>query len=101
MFSFDASCNANLPLEFTEHQRNVFCVFSGEGVNRLRNYLNEDAGNIYDIEGTMYDDHEPVDGENDQQVASLMHMAGINDDDDPEDDPEAGDGSEDGGQVEV
>lgn len=49
----------------------------------------------------MYDDREPVDGENDQQVASLMHMAGINDDDDPEDDPEAGDGSEDGGQVEV
>ena len=27
-------------LEFNEHQRNVFCVFSGNGVSRLREYLN-------------------------------------------------------------
>lgn len=26
--------------EFNEHQRNVFCVFSGNGVSRLREYLN-------------------------------------------------------------
>ena len=76
-------------------------MFSGEGVNRLRNYLNEDPGSIYDTEGTIYDDRNHFDGENDQQVASLMHMAGINDDDDAEDDPEAGDGSEYGGQVDV
>ena len=48
----------------------------------------------------MYDDREPVDGDNDHQVASLMHMAGINDDDDGEDDAEAGDGSDDGAQAE-
>ena len=47
----------------------------------------------------MFDDRELIDGENDQQVASLMHMAGINDDDDAEDDGEAGDGSDYGGQI--
>ena len=26
--------------EFTDHQRHVFCVFSGDGVNKLRDYLN-------------------------------------------------------------
>lgn len=26
--------------EFNEHQREVFCVFSGSGVTRLRIYLN-------------------------------------------------------------
>ena len=48
----------------------------------------------------MFDDRELIDGENDQQVASLMHMAGINDDDDADDDAEAGDGSDYGGQIE-
>lgn len=28
------------PPEFTEHQRSVFCVFSGTCVKRLRDYLN-------------------------------------------------------------
>ncbi|WYZ46769.1 hypothetical protein EsH8_IX_000994 [Colletotrichum jinshuiense] len=28
------------PPEFTDHQRGVFCVFSGIGVSRLRDYLN-------------------------------------------------------------
>ena len=28
------------PAEFTDHQRHVFCVFSGDGVNKLRDYLN-------------------------------------------------------------
>ncbi|MBC7996330.1 MAG: hypothetical protein IAF58_00195, partial [Leptolyngbya sp.] len=27
--------------EFTEHQRAVFCVFSSDGVNGLRNHLNQ------------------------------------------------------------
>lgn len=31
----------NIPLEFNEHQRDVFCVFSGSGVQRLRDYLND------------------------------------------------------------
>ena len=87
-------------LEFTEHQRTVFCVFSGDGVNRLRNYLNTDPQSIYDTEGTMYDDREITDGDNDQQVASLMNMAGINDDEDGEEDPEVGEGSQFGGEAE-
>nr|POE88350.1 scf e3 ubiquitin ligase complex f-box protein grra [Quercus suber] len=29
------------PVEFNEHQRDVFCVFSGNGVERLREFLNE------------------------------------------------------------
>lgn len=29
------------PPEFNEHQRDVFCVFSGTGVAKLRQYLNE------------------------------------------------------------
>jgi F-box and leucine-rich repeat protein GRR1 len=28
--------------EFNEHQRDVFCVFSGLGVQRLRSYLNSE-----------------------------------------------------------
>lgn len=41
----------------------MFCVFSNEGVRRLRNYLNEQARieAPYDGEGTMYDDSD-VDG---------------------------------------
>ncbi|KAM0323928.1 hypothetical protein ACHAQA_008509 [Verticillium albo-atrum] len=30
------------PPEFTDHQRGVFCVFSGAGVSRLRDYVNTD-----------------------------------------------------------
>lgn len=30
------------PTEFTEHQRAVFCVFSGQGVTNLRRYLNSE-----------------------------------------------------------
>ena len=29
------------PPEFNDHQRDVFCVFSGNGVGRLREYLNQ------------------------------------------------------------
>jgi len=30
------------PVEFNNHQRDVFCVFSGGGVGRLREYLNQE-----------------------------------------------------------
>lgn len=29
------------PPDFNEHQKSLFCVFSGHGVNQLRNYLNQ------------------------------------------------------------
>ncbi|KAF2092212.1 RNI-like protein, partial [Saccharata proteae CBS 121410] len=45
------------PPEFNEHQRDVFCVFSGSGVSRLRDHLNEEQlGQLYEPDGTMYDD---------------------------------------------
>lgn len=43
-------------LEFNEHQRNVFCVFSGAGIGRLREYLNKTpALGEFDDNWTMYD----------------------------------------------
>jgi F-box and leucine-rich repeat protein GRR1 len=45
------------PPEFNDHQRELFCVFSGTGVNRLRSYLTQEARNQpYDTEGTMFDE---------------------------------------------
>lgn len=85
----------NIKAEFTDHQRHVFCVFSGEGVNRLRNYLNESPETLYDTEGTMYDDREGEDMDTDHQVAGLMHATGLNDDDDDDmDEVDGGDGSQ-------
>jgi F-box and leucine-rich repeat protein GRR1 len=37
---FSEKAVADCPLEFTEHQRAVFCVFSGQGVVGLRKHLN-------------------------------------------------------------
>ncbi|KAI2788726.1 SCF E3 ubiquitin ligase complex F-box protein grrA [Penicillium oxalicum] len=51
------------PPEFTPQQRDVFCVFSGEGT-----------------EATMYDDDEELD-EDVGQTTGLMHATGINDED--------------------
>ncbi|KAF7714279.1 SCF E3 ubiquitin ligase complex F-box protein grrA [Penicillium ucsense] len=69
------------PPEFTPQQREVFCVFSGEGVTRLREYLNRNMGpHLDETEATMYDDDEELD-EDDGHVAGLMHATGINDED--------------------
>lgn len=47
------------PPEFNDHQRDVFCVFSGVGVNRLRGYLNAESRiPAYETDGTMYDETE-------------------------------------------
>lgn len=68
------------PSEFTEHQRNVFCVFSGAGVSGLRKYLNEQeserlktAGEDGGDEASADDDDdddETVDGEEDMDASS-------------------------------
>ncbi|THC90813.1 hypothetical protein EYZ11_009732 [Aspergillus tanneri] len=69
------------PPEFTHQQRDVFCVFSGEGVCRLRDYLNQNVTPQRDLtEVTMYDDDDELD-EDEGQVTGLMHAAAINDDD--------------------
>lgn len=73
----------------------MFCVFSGEGVNRLRSYLNESPETLYDTEGTMYDDREGEDMDTDHHVAGLMHATGLNDDDDDDmDEVDGGEGSQ-------
>lgn len=69
------------PPEFTQQQRDVFCVFSGEGVGRLRDYLNVNFNEGQ--EGTMYDDGDEVD-EDEGHVTGLMNATGINDEEDDE-----------------
>ena len=59
--------DTNILPEFNEHQRDVFCVFSGAGVSRLRQFLNTDhdhqnrQASFSDNEGTMYEDGEEPD----------------------------------------
>ena len=77
--------------DFTDHQRHVFCVFSGPGVDRLRKWLNEAPP---DDEATMYDDRDNPDAALDGHVAGMMHAAAINDDDDEMEEIEAADGSQ-------
>ncbi|RAL09945.1 uncharacterized protein BO97DRAFT_436449 [Aspergillus homomorphus CBS 101889] len=73
------------PPEFTNQQREVFCVFSGDGVNKLRTTLNHMLPPIppQDLtEATMYDDDEELD-EDEGQVTGLMRATAataINDD---------------------
>jgi F-box and leucine-rich repeat protein GRR1 len=53
------------PAEFTQHQREVFCVFSGQGVLGLRRYLNTEGRPRYEEdEITLTGDnaHEDADG---------------------------------------
>ncbi|KAL8705606.1 MAG: hypothetical protein Q9201_001293 [Fulgogasparrea decipioides] len=90
------------PPEFTEHQRHMFCVFSGPGVNKLRDYLSADPGSLYDTEGTMYDDRDGEDGDADRQVTGMMNATGLGvDDDDMNDEDEAGEGSQYGAEADA
>ena len=92
-------CNAERLsfLEFTEHQRNVFCVFSGEGVNRLRDYLDKDEQETLESGGSMYP-HRDEEDLDDQTVAGLMHATGLGpDDEDMDDEGFPGEGSQYGG----
>ncbi|KAJ4304690.1 SCF ubiquitin ligase complex subunit [Kalmusia sp. IMI 367209] len=79
------------PQEFNEHQRDVFCVFSGVGVQRLRNYLNTDTAyrrNPVFEDGTGFDD-EAGDHEMMVNVTAQANGMGIEDMDE-----DFGDGSE-------
>ncbi len=83
-------------IEFNVHQREVFCVFSGVGVNKLRNFLNQESLQ-YDTEGTMYDDADLEEEADEQQVAGMMHATGLGgDDDEMDEENEGGEGSQDG-----
>ena len=68
------------PPEFTQPQREVFCVFSGEGVSRLREFLNRSSRPYNGADqGTMYDDGDGFD-EEEGHVTGLLHATMINDD---------------------
>lgn len=61
-------------------------MFSGEGVTRLREYLNRESNpHPEETEATMYDDDEELD-EDEGQMTGLMHATGINDNDNDNDD---------------
>ena len=72
--------------EFNEEQRTVFCVFSGDGVNKLREYLNQ-APEIFEGEVTMLEDDIGEDGDTDQ-ILGLMESTGIDTEDNDEFDVE-------------
>ena len=59
-------------------------MFSGEGVTRLRDYLNQEITVVPEeteaTEATMYDDDEELD-EDEGQMTGLMHATAINDED--------------------
>ncbi|KAI9646008.1 SCF ubiquitin ligase complex subunit [Ciborinia camelliae] len=70
------------PSEFSEHQRNVFCVFSGDGVNGLRTYLtrtdqipNPDEDDV--IEQGMGAQIIPA-VDDDQTMTGMMNATAIN-----------------------
>jgi F-box and leucine-rich repeat protein GRR1 len=59
--------------EFTPHQREVFCVFSGQGVTGLRRYLNQQAGVR---NGAEFDDDEvTLTGDDDNHTMTGMMSA--------------------------
>ncbi|KAL1974037.1 hypothetical protein VTN31DRAFT_5597 [Thermomyces dupontii] len=65
------------PPEFTPQQREVFCVFSGEGVSKLRDFLNRNAVSYPEGSETIY-----VDGEADEEegrVTGMMNATAIHD----------------------
>ncbi|CZS90028.1 probable F-box/LRR-repeat protein 2 [Rhynchosporium agropyri] len=77
------------PAEFTEHQRNVFCVFSGVGVNGLRHHLNSlaPADGGYDPTARGPDDDEDDDHTMTGMIGAtaMMGAAVLNADDDDAD----------------
>lgn len=90
------------PPEFNEHQRDVFCVFSGVGVQRLRAFLNTNSQHgdpdlpLNNHEGTMY--HEAEDGDGVvTAVTAQAHVMAI-DEHENDMDEDDGDDSEMAGQ---
>ena len=89
--SISLICTLSLAIEFNEEQRTVFCVFSGDGVSRLRRYLNEDH---FESEVTMYEEGEILGDDGDADgILGLMQSTGL--------DAEDGDGDGDDFDVEM
>ncbi|TVY90559.1 SCF E3 ubiquitin ligase complex F-box protein, partial [Lachnellula willkommii] len=71
------------PTEFTEHQRNVFCVFSGVGVTGLRRHLNSIPNALGDVD-------------DDQTMTGMMGAAALNAADEDDGDADGDEETEDG-----
>jgi F-box and leucine-rich repeat protein GRR1 len=75
------------PAEFNDHQREVFCVFSGIGVQRLRVFMNTNGGEDVDRDtdgfgaddGTMY--HEDEEGDNMMTMTAQANIMAIDEED--------------------
>ena len=52
----------------------MFCVFSGDGVNLLRKYLNEEGAHSYDGEITMFDEGDLIGTGDDADPDGLMGL---------------------------
>lgn len=88
------------PPDFTEHQRAVFCVFSGQGVMGLRNYLNTqpEFADYHLHQQTLFATRRPAilinqDATQGLGAGPVPDMDGFDDADGVEDD-DMGDGSE-------
>lgn len=80
-------------IEFTDHQRTVFCVFSGKGVNDLRTYLNQQNYEMGDgLEPRTVNE---VD-DDDQTMTGMMETTNLNADEDADGDGEEELDAEDG-----
>ncbi|RFU25297.1 hypothetical protein B7463_g11036, partial [Scytalidium lignicola] len=80
------------PAEFTEHQRNVFCVFSGQGVNGLRQYLNRVLSESRPDDD--FDEETVAAGEDDQTMTGMMNATALNaDEEDADEELDDGDGN--------
>lgn len=81
--------------EFTAHQREVFCVFSGQGVIGLRQYLNGQSRRDRRLDD---DDLDTLNGEiaddDDQTMTGMMGATALNGVDDDEADEELDDADE-------
>ena len=83
--------------EFTEHQRNVFCVFSGAGVSKLRDHLNQyehaamrdDDDDDFDQRTKAGDDHNMT---GIMAAPLAMNIVQVDDDEDADGDEELEDG---------
>lgn len=70
----------NLCPEFTPHQREVFCVFSGQGVHGLRRHLNYEH-QLRRERGEVEDDDVTLTGDDDDQtMTGMMGATAINGD---------------------
>ena len=68
-----------LILEFNEEQRTVFCVFSGDGVNKLRKHLNETEEDRQTYASSLSAYDEGMDEEN--GINGMLHNTALDGED--------------------